>query len=274
MQPDSVLHILLGEYVFAAAAAVAVTPAWPLPRPALKINLLASPFALQSLSLPLPAAPHRGVFRGADVTVHVTAPSGPGLSMYREPKESQEYQAILCSLSGVARCKSIQVPERHGYPHTRTPPSTYGMGTERLQGMYRVHIQHRLRGSSRASRFRRHSISFCSSQQRGSCSHPAVTGLTCSVTQSESHRLTDHCRIIDARRSAEGEREHQRGPCRRRHNHRPARLGSAPPVLQLPPTPVAEPVEPRCPPGSFSFSLDSGEPHNWAAAPKPVDPGA
>lgn len=130
----SVLHILLSEYVFSAAAAVAVTPAWPLPRPALKINLPASPFALQSLSLPLPAAPHRGVFRGADVTVHVTAPPGPGLSMYRESKESQQYQAILCSLSGVVRSRSTQVPERHGYPRSRKLPSTYGMGTERLPG--------------------------------------------------------------------------------------------------------------------------------------------
>lgn len=38
----------------------------------------------QTLSLPLPAAPHRGVFRGADVTVHVTARSSLGRSMYRE----------------------------------------------------------------------------------------------------------------------------------------------------------------------------------------------
>lgn len=133
MQPDSVLHFVLGEFLLQLPSPLRLPGhCLALPCSALKINLPASPFALQSLSLPLPAAPHRGVFRGADVTVHVTAPSGPGLSMYRGSKESQEYQAILCSLGGDARSRSTQVPGRHGYPRSRKLPSTYGMGTERL----------------------------------------------------------------------------------------------------------------------------------------------
>lgn len=45
--------------------------------------------------------------------------------------------------------------------------------------------------------------------------------------------VTGHCRIVDARRSAEGEGEQEMEPCRRRHNHRPARLGSAPPAFPV-----------------------------------------
>lgn len=65
-------------------------PAPTLPCAALRLPCLENqspwlPIAHQALPLPLPAAPHRGVFRGADVTVHVTAPSSPGLSSTESP---------------------------------------------------------------------------------------------------------------------------------------------------------------------------------------------
>lgn len=89
----------------------------------------------QAFLLPLPAAPHRGVFRGADVTVHVAARSSLGQSMYRE---DQEPQAILCHLR---RYPGIQVPRYRGWAwrptrETVQPRSINGMRTERARRRY------------------------------------------------------------------------------------------------------------------------------------------
>lgn len=162
--------------VFAAAAVV--TPACAnlalpcaCPAPALRLPCLENqspcfPIAHQALSLPLPAAPHRGVFRGADVTVHVTAPSSPGLSMYRESQGVPAVPGYPVQAGWGSRSQSTQVPERHGYPRSTQAASICGMRTETLaedvHGTYKA--QSRRTSSRIASRSALQSISPCSSQ--------------------------------------------------------------------------------------------------------------
>lgn len=126
MRPDPVpvCACMYCGYLATAAVAVAVTPPPALRRPALGNQSPCFPHCAAVSFLPLPAAPHRGVFRGADVTVHVTAPSSPGLSMYRAVPGVPGYPV---QHEWVRPLQSTQVPERHGYPRSAPLASTYGI---------------------------------------------------------------------------------------------------------------------------------------------------
>lgn len=117
--------------------------------------------------------------------------------------------------------------------------------------------------AGRASGFPHQPIPPCSSQQWCSCSRPAAMQTTHSLSRSLTHSVTGHCRCQAKCRGRKTPKESpvvggttigppdwvQRRLPSSRHPH--LFLG---------------PLDPSCTPGSFSFSLDSGEPHTWACS--------
>lgn len=250
--------------VFAAAAvAVAVTqrlPGHPCPAllcpalPCLENQSPCFPILQQSLSLPLPAAPHRGVFRGADVTVHVTAPSGAAQSMYREQQESQECQAILCSEGGDPGPK---VPRYRKGTDTHAAHNSlpYAEWVRRgSQSMYKVHTQHRRRGISQSFE-----VSLLNHFKLQLAAVVFVFAFSCHpdlpLTQSQA----------TAALSMPGEVPREKESRRRSPVVGGTTIGPPDSAARLPsrhPHQLLSPVNLIAPPpGSFSFSLNSGEPH-------------